>query len=579
MTKHTTYALLLPILAMGWNTAGAQINNNVVEVENSYRPTVKDADKLDVLPQVERKQTSHYDVDYDVTMLTTDKYAPQPLFSVRADQIVTGVPRDFLTFNVGNRGIFNARGTFGLKLSDADRMDLDLSLRRHSSNVEDPLKTTEKGEWLSNVLTLKGALDYEHRLSPLSSILFNGGAEYQTLYYGPFAYLAPQVNHPVVSENEVDKKQKNTLANLGVRLTPYDFGRLILGGHVGFTMFDQSFISNDIASPLSNHEMQAMAGMDASVKLAETQTLGIGIDAQSSSYGYEGFANNNSFTLRPHYDARTGRCLLTVGALFYRTWGLTHEWKVAPDLQLKVHASPKVDISASLSGGEVRNDYRHFQDMTPYWHVTSFVDPYAGCKNVNDGQLVNQFDQLRAKAAVEWNPTNRIFLSLGGGYEASADRAEMFADGRLFTADGSHAHFDAEFKYYGNEWFRLNAKLQCNSWSTDAEGILGDNATAWRPVIDLRADTRLRIVRNLYFGADLLMQTFEKGSKLYYERPDIADVGCSLAFKMPFDKERLDGGALSVYARIDNVLNQKYDLYNMYRCFGSSILIGTALTF
>lgn len=579
MMKHMRYSLFLSLLAAGWTTVGAQINNNIVEVENNYRPTVKDADKLDVLPRVERMETKHYDVDYDITQLTTDKYAPQPLFSVRADQIVTGVPRDFLTFNVGNRGIFNTRGTFGLKLTDADRMDLDLSLRRHSSNLEDPLKTTEKGEWLSNVLTLKGAIDYEHKLNSLSSIFVSGGAMYQSLYYGPFAFISPLQNHPILSENDLDKKQKNTLANIGMTLTPYDFGKLVLSGHLNYTMFDQSLLTNDIGSYLSNHEMQALAGVDASVKLGERQSVGLGIDVGSSSYGYEGFLNNNSMTLRPHYDVRSGRCLLTIGALFYRTWGLLQEWEVAPDVQLKLHASPRMDITAMLSGGEVRNDYRHFQEMTPYWHVTSFIDPYAGCKNVSDGQLAHQFDNLRASAAVEWNPTNRIFLSVGGGYEASSQRAEMFADGRLFAADGSRAHFDAEFKYYGNEWFRLNAKLQCNGWSSDAEGILGDNATSWRPIVDLRADTRLRLVRNLYFGADLMFQTFEKGKELYYERPNIADVGCSLAFKMPFDKERLDGGAFSVYMRADNVFNQKYDLYNMYRSFGSSILFGTALTF
>ena len=90
MTKERIIISLLTLF--GISTAYAQLDN-VVEVENTYKPEVKDAGKINVVPPVKETKVSHYSVNYDATQLPTTDYQFQPMNAALSDLADKGAPR------------------------------------------------------------------------------------------------------------------------------------------------------------------------------------------------------------------------------------------------------------------------------------------------------------------------------------------------------------------------------------------------------------------------------------------------------------------------------------------------------
>ena len=57
---------IIGLVSVVSSTAFAQMDN-VVEVENNYRPVVKDANKINSLPEIEQTTVNHYNVNYTTT--------------------------------------------------------------------------------------------------------------------------------------------------------------------------------------------------------------------------------------------------------------------------------------------------------------------------------------------------------------------------------------------------------------------------------------------------------------------------------------------------------------------------------
>ncbi|MBQ2182497.1 MAG: hypothetical protein II400_09660 [Bacteroidaceae bacterium] len=70
-------SLIFILFAFHFTASHAQLDN-VVEVENSYKPVVKDANKINVLPDIEETTTKHYNVDYANTAIPSRSFVFQP---------------------------------------------------------------------------------------------------------------------------------------------------------------------------------------------------------------------------------------------------------------------------------------------------------------------------------------------------------------------------------------------------------------------------------------------------------------------------------------------------------------------
>ena len=128
--------LVIPIILLTSSvTASAQMDN-VVEVESTYKPTVRDANKINVLPQTEPTTVKHYNVEYATGAKPVNDYVFEPAKAATSDIAEKGDPKGFLTLAGGNGNNILARGAYGWDITDNDILNIDLSLRGHNKNVD-----------------------------------------------------------------------------------------------------------------------------------------------------------------------------------------------------------------------------------------------------------------------------------------------------------------------------------------------------------------------------------------------------------------------------------------------------------
>lgn len=582
-------SLIIILFAFHFTASHAQLDN-VVEVENSYKPVVKDANKINVLPDIEETTTKHYNVDYASTAIPSRYFVFQPAWAAPSDAQVEGAPRGFATIGGGNKGILNARAAYGIRFNPDNLLNVDVSLRGHNGKVEH-FKLDDL-DWKQRFYTTQASLGFEHKFNHLSSLLIDGNFESQVFNYQP--YISPYEYESAGGKLESmdTDKQHNWLFDMSASVTPYHVGNFSVGGKLGYSFFRQAFFTNKYDSNDKNHEVQFFGNIGLGYEIDESNSFGLDFNARCMSYTIDEFDTNNSFYFLPHFDY-TGRVFdLRLGAIIYRSWGYQNKTRFAPDVHFTYHLSDNADVFATATGGEVLNDFRHFSQMSPYW-----VLPGAFSQNgyLEGTQLANQFDVFRGTLGIIFRPLDGLTAKLYGGYDVSKNRAELaylvpmciwYNQGKnsnnaitpVFTADGSLIHFNAELRYDYKDILNVEAKGAFNGWSIDDDNSHYKDVMPWRPTLEFQAAAIYRIVKGLRFGVDIASQTYSHDDDISYKRPHSFNLGSSLTYSMPLSNSK-SNSRLSLYLRGDNLLNKKYDAYYGYRALGANFLLGTAVTF
>ena len=474
-------------------TAFAQMDN-VVEVENNYRPVVKDANKINTLPEIEQPQVSHYNVNYTTAAIPTTNYVFQPMWAAKNEQLIRSDKKGFATAAYGIDNNIFGRVAYGLDLSDNDELKLEFFSRGHNSEVD---HITGNRKWDNRFFTNRLKAGYEHRFDTDAILSIDG-------CYGTdvFNYQSP------VGGLGYTDKQQNDLLDLSAELTPYSFGKFGLGASVEFSMFNQKYVT-------SLADQAKEVGISGSLTPTYQLNDDISIDLEAcidyTNYSMTGFGDGTTFDFTPHVYWKSDEIDLKAGVY------VDNDLNVAPDVDVTFHLHPRFDLYLQAEGGRVCNDFRRFAHMTPYW-----------CMNIADADFGEHFF---ANANLRYNYRNKVMAGLDASY---------------------------------------------HKWSTDFEAnIPGVNTTnwdkiVWRPQLELGCNLMVKPIEQLTIGADFLFESFEKKTNRY-ERPNTVNLGASISYTFPF--------RLTLYVKGDNLLNQKYDQYVMYRTPGINFLAGAAITF
>ena len=532
-------------------TAFAQMDN-VVEVENNYRPVVKDANKINTLPEIEQPQVSHYNVNYTTAAIPTTNYVFQPMWAAKNEQLIRSDKKGFATAAYGIDNNIFGRVAYGLDLSDNDELNMEFFSRGHNSEVD---HITGNRKWDSRFFTNRLKAGYEHRFDTDAILSIDG-------CYGTdvFNYQSP------VGGLGYTDKQQNDLLDLSAELTPYSFGKFGLGASVEFSMFNQKYVT-------SLADQAKEVGISGSLTPTYQLNDDISIDLEAcidyTNYSMTGFGDGTTFDFTPHVYWKSDEIDLKAGVY------VDNDLNVAPDVDVTFHLHPSFDLYLQAEGGRVCNDFRRFAQMTPYW-----------CMNIADADFGDQFDQLRARGGIRTKPFEGFYADLSAGYDISKDRAEI-ADfnmspalsctyAPMMFADGTHFYANANLRYNYRNKVMAGLDASYHKWSTDFEAnIPGVNTTnwdkiVWRPQLELGCNLMVKPIEQLTIGADFLFESFEKKTNRY-ERPNTVNLGASISYTFPF--------RLTLYAKGDNLLNKKYDQYVMYRTPGINFLAGAAITF
>lgn len=561
-------------------SASAQMDN-VVEVEDSYKPTVKDANKVNVMPQTETTPVKHYNVEYTNTISQTRNYQFQPSTVSQSDATQKGEPKDFFTLAGGNAGSVLARGAYGLEFTDKDVLNLDLSLRGHNQNVD--IYDNDLVEWKQRYYTTKGSVSYEHRLNTETSIIVGGGVESQVYNYQslPYDYQneAASILPLPYSDND---KQHNWLLDVGAKLTPLNINQFTISGQAGFRRFSRRDIhcstniydmpSYYVAWDYTNEresETELNARINGDYHINKIHSVGIDLGVKGISYSHENYENQTTFNIMPHYTYSDEKMDIRLGAKLIFEGGLTSKFHAVPDAYATFRLDPKTELFAEATGGVTFNDYWHYNSMTPYWILPST-------------QQESQFNQISALLGVKFKIKEGFFAKLYGGYDNSKNRAELtlpvgdLYTNQILTADGSLVHFNAEVLYDYQDKVHIEARGRYNGWSIKKSNGYYNSNPAWRPTVEGGASISFQPLAGLRLGVDYEFAVFPNDDNVIYKRPMTSNLGASVSYKIP---QGFIPANVSVYAKADNLINEKYDWYYGYKAIGTSFIAGVAVNF
>lgn len=564
--------ILSVALSMAVSVSAFAQMDNVVEVESSYKPVVRDANKINVLPDVEDVKAKHYSVEYATNGNTLQEYVFQPMGVANSAVADKGAKRGYATLAGGNEGNLLGRIAYGFVFTPKDYLDVDFRLSGHNAKVENTANDFAE-DWKSRFYSTKIGASYEHKLTPQSSVIVSGGYESQVYNYQSYYY----------SSSGITDKQHNNLGNFSAKLTPYSFGNFSIGAEIGYEFFNQKYV-NTLNE--KNTEGKIDAGVRLGYQLEKNNRIGLDLDLQSYNYSNNDFDNNNIFIATPYYSFRSGDIAMRIGLKVSGTSGLESKFRIAPDVRFDFAVDKSVKIYAEATGGVAANDFRTLNLMSPYW---------AYNLSGETGQLKNRFDQLMATGGLVFNITEGFQIDLSAGYDISKNRAELAplsfnhpagSDGLfsgtfntdegnyytpVFTSDGNLLRFNASVLYKYKDIVSVNLSNQFNNWTIDDEQSVYLNDIIWRPAIDLNWNASFRIYDTLRFSLDWTFQTFSDDEQASYERPNTCNLGASLSYTLPI--------GLSIYAKGDNLLNKDYDNYLGYRAPGINFILGLAMTF
>lgn len=547
--------------------------DNVVEVENTYTPQVKDANKINVVPEKRIVTVNRRKVDYaDSSLPLSSGYVFQPLSVTQGETIVTEAKKGFFTAGGGSLGNLLIRGAIGLDLTSKDRLDIDLGLNGFNGNTTEKINSVFGYEkWKSRFYTSSGTVSYTHSLSPQSALYARASFSSQV-----FNYMNEYLD---ASNAAFTDKQHNSIGALSAGITPYSLGRFSVGAEASYMFFKQKYATTlDDA----NEENIFMLKSDLKYEISRNNSLALDLGIRGTQYGmkvdaplHDDFKNTFGFSFAPRYEFSGDKVGLTVGLRGYASSGYENSFNMAPDISVVYHYSDKMDIYAHVTGGEVYNDFRRFSSLTPYW---TFLAPMSGA-GPTPLQHIDQFDQLRALLGVRTKLIAGLYADLSVGYDVSKNRTEIALYGNgasaasIFTADGNRLHANVHIRYDYADKLSVDLKNTFNSWTKiEVPGEYEKQNVLSRPVIDLDWNISWRMLSALRLGVDYQYQSFRSSeSAVLPERPATSNLNAELSYSFPI--------RLTLYAKAMNILNHKHHCYYGVPALGTSFMAGAAITF
>ncbi len=529
--------------------------DNTVEVETSVTPIVKDANKINVLPEVIESQAKHNAVKYSTSLMQTKQYVFTPVDMMSSETVGEGAEKGFVALGGGASGNLDLRGAYGINLSPKDVLGIHITLGGFNGSADNDDFGKYGTDYKSRFYTTRAGVDYNRKYAHgLSEFYIKLGLESQVFnYQWPFS-------------KETDK-QRNSIGGVSVGTTDYTSESFRVNGDFGFNFFNQKYLTNmnDKYSEGIIH-----ANVDGGIYLNEENSLNVGLGVIHSTYGMDGVNGYTHGHFHPYYKYDDYDWTLKLG-LFVGANG------VAPDVRVDYRASEYVNLYAQAAGYDGDNSLKTFNAINPYCFL-----PTVGFSS-GEYDIETEFHQLDAKLGLRFRSEKGWAGDINLGYDKVKNRAELTPISEKNTAtyirfvDGGRFYVNLDLAYNYNDVFKFSMKNQFNAWSVDED--VEDIVIKTRPVIDFDWNMDFRLTKGFFMGVDWKLQTFIKPSSSTgvssvesYKRPATIDLGLSAHYTFsPIP--------LSIYGNVDNLFNANYDRFYGYRALGTNFIIGVAYTF
>lgn len=524
-----------------------------VVVEQEYNPNIMDASKVNVLPKVEEPAVVKKKAEYAVTPLPATTIPMGMMSPYLISKMQPNATPGYIRAGYGNYGNLDVFANYLFRLSDKDKLNVRFQMDGMDGELDMP---EEKLTWDAYYYRTRANIDYTHQFSRID---FNLAANFGLSNFN----LAPYE----------PGKQKFTEGDFHIGLKSTDESYPVqFKAETNLMMYNRqnnnTLLFSDALGETQIHTKGVVSGT-----ISDEQTINIGADIRNIFYTKDFktedlpvYEDRTTLALNPYYELNNDSWRLHIGANVDFSFGAGKTLRVSPDVTAQYVFSDSYVLYAQATGGKMVNDLRHLERISPY------LLPL--------GTIHDTYEQLNAAIGFKASPCTGLWLNLYGGYQDLKDDAFQMQQADEETVDDETAYYqfqDLGFTNSHNVYAGL--KISYDYKDIFAFAIDGtyrnwdakeEYALLLKPAYELKFDATLRPVKGL--GIHLGYN--------YAGREEIKDLGKLSAIN------NLYAGAeynvfkgVSVYARLNNLLNQEYQYYLGYPTEGFNFLGGLSFRF
>lgn len=541
-------AALLSASVQAQTTKKDTTMNRTVVVEQEYAPDIMDANKINVLPTVEEPTVSKGAVNYATTPVpaTNIPTATMQPYMGKESRVIANP--GYARLGYGNYGNLDILGNYLFRFTDKDKLNLNLQVDGMDGKLDIP---ESDQTWNSYYYRTKAGVDFLHQFDKVD---FNVGgnfglSNFNFYNYAPASkqkFTSGDVRFGLKSTDEMQSIQYNAEANLLFYQRQHD----AIGADLGETILRTKA---EVAFPIGDIHR-------------------IAIDAEMNNVFLkgDGLENYSLIEVNPAYEWENDSWKLHLG--IHTDFGLGTESGVhlSPDVKIQYLFSDRYVLYANATGGDKLNDFRRLESLSPYGTIVS--------------QPAHTHERINTAIGFKASPTAGLWFDLFAGYQnIEDDLLQGFHYPTLYVysatteyvmstpylsfmqTNTNNTYAGVRLNYTWKNIFSLQTSGIYRSWDADTE-----NALVMLPKFDFNINADIRPISSLLLNVGYQHTAREKIESLGNVSP-VSNLYLGGEYRF------LNG--VSVYTRINNLLNKEYSYYLGYPSEGFNFVGGVAFRF
>ena len=523
--------------------------NRTVVVEQEYNPDILDASKINVLPRVEEPVVGKKEVEYAITPAPSGSIPINQMQAYIGQEVQPKTQPGYVRLGYGNYGNLDLLGNYLFRLSDKDR--LNVNFKMDGMNGELTGKWDGGSEkWDAFYYRTRANIDYTHQFGKVDLNL-SGNFGLSNFNYRP---------------NSINGKQKFTSGSMQIGALSTDETLPVqFNVSTGLMLYQRQKNNSFTTSP---QETQIKTQANVSGSISDEQRIHVALTMNNIIYQNIDFENYTALGLNPYYELNNDSWLLHLGANVDMSFGYGKSMRVSPDVTAQYVFSDSYVLYAKATGGKQINDFRRLERLSPYGDFATLVLPNEVSAPVPySQQLADTYEQLNAVVGFKASPFPGVWFNLYGGYQDIKDLT--FNNVAFLAFEQANAHntyigFEASYDY--KDIVSLSAAGKYRNWSSEQPmALLIQPASEFTFNADVRPISPLTLTMGYqYIGRKKEMDHLEKLSP-------VSNLYIGAAYHL--------FKGVSVYARINNLLNKDYQYYLGYPTEGINFLGGLSFQF
>ena len=536
--------------------------NRTVIVENEYNPTVMDASKINVMPQMNEPKATKKNINYATSLRPVSAWDYQVMSPVVREWESATAYRGYLRGGYGNNGNVDLAAGYLWDISKRDRLNVSASLDGHNYEAED----MDGEDWKNRFYRTKAGLDYRHSFNKVDFLL---GADFRSQV---FNYMPSPVYDGGLSEAGVYPQHQTLLGGyLGVASTDKDMP-IQFAFSAGMNHFKMNHETRQMQSGSENN---LYINGDVWKRMSDGNRMGVKVKFDNYAYSLKMFDdyraydmdNATAIDLNPYYSMQNDQWRLRIGVNVDWWGGDEDKVFISPDVLAEYVFAEKYVLYGQAVGGRKTNSFYNLSSQfSPYW--------------VTD-RVISSYTSMDASVGLKGSPVNGLWFNLTGGYRICEDDLNPYLrpDSRstlTALAQGKSKVFygRVEMEYdYKDLWnIHLNGTYYNWKWEdlynpNEPEGVsyLYEDC-GLKPELEINGGIGVKAMEGL--NVNLGYEYVKRCNKVFEPVNNLYMGATYDLFKN-----------LQIYGKVNNLLNKDYVRADAYPAQGLNFLAGATFQF